>query len=182
MALKCHLPRALVISHALQSARPTCGAMNLESSWECLSVTPFRLVPNTDWPTVVDTTAKRQPRRSAGSLFDSHHSPLLWVVVRPWWYGKHHWGNKNVNFRLVVYQRRIWTRTQPRRIVRSCLCFATSNFRNLQNRKADLSKTKYTEAVSFPIWCRATCWTKRQTTRGKLHHRHSSLRLLASKL
>ena len=28
MALKCHLPRALVISHALQSARPTCGAMN----------------------------------------------------------------------------------------------------------------------------------------------------------
>ena len=28
MALKCQLPRALVISHSLQSARPTCGAMN----------------------------------------------------------------------------------------------------------------------------------------------------------
>ena len=29
MALKCQLPCALVISHSLQSARPTCSAMNL---------------------------------------------------------------------------------------------------------------------------------------------------------
>ena len=30
MVLKCQLSRALVISHSLQSARPTCGAMNSE--------------------------------------------------------------------------------------------------------------------------------------------------------